>query len=252
MRLAAVLLLGLIVSATASAEGRFERHVVGGRQVTVYLPTAFRAGLPVVVASDAQNLFGGGPYGSWNLHHAVERVRPAVILASDHLGLGRVADYDGSHAGGGATSYNAWVRDHLLPWGRARYGLSSRLEDVVGLGSSMGAHPLLDDMIDDGKPHTYGKWAALSPALSVLGGRLQQRFERAPSIRRGRLFLLSGDAGKKNDDVVPTERLRDHLLDERGWTHGQDLVHWRARGRQHDESTWRDFAEMALAATLGR
>ena len=249
----AILLAVTLVSSTAAAEGRFERHVVGGRNVTVYLPRGFRPGLPAVVATDAQNLFGGGPFGSWDLHLAVERVRPAVILASDHLGAGRVADYDGSHAGGGARRYNDWVRDQLLPWGRARFGLSSRLEDVVGIGSSMGAHPLLDDLIEEpGKPATYGKWAALSPALSVLGGRLQKRFELAPRLRRGRLFLMSGDAGKHNDGVVQTERLRDHLLGARGWVHGQDLVHWRARGRAHDESTWRDFSEMALEATLGR
>src|SRR5262245_53500048 len=79
----------LNIPAGAGAQGYWETTEVGQRTVRVYVPqTSGQGPRAVLVAQDGQNLFGGGPNGSWDLHHALERVmaqgaRPAVILGVD-------------------------------------------------------------------------------------------------------------------------------------------------------------------------
>lgn len=260
-RLLLVLALAAGVGGVARA-GHLEHHQVAGRTVRTYIPTALMGkplgGARVIVAHDGQNLFGGGPSGSWDLHLALEglmargAIPPAVILGVDHAGAGRNADY--AMRDGGAAGYLRRVRTQILPWAQQRYGLDTRPANVVGLGSSMGAHPQLEDMIEEpGKPQVFGAWGVLSPALRAnpthphdpRAGALA-RFRGAPQLRRGRTFLFAAAA----EDPVD---LKDELkleLEQRGGRHGRDHWDWTAPGRTHSEGTWKDFSWMALHVLL--
>lgn len=259
MRHAASVLALLLLGASARA-GELSVHTVGGRQVRLFKPNALAgrslAGARVIVAHDGQNLFGGGPTGSWDMHLALERlvdagkVPPAIILGVDHVGTERANDY--AVRGGGAKRYLQYVRGTLLPTAARELGVDTRPANVVGIGSSMGAHPQIEDMIDEPtKPQVFGAWGIVSPALRP-APRWQDpreealaRFTGARTLRRGRVFLFATG----EDHVAETDAMK-RSLESRGWQHGTD--HWdlRAPALGHNEPSWAQVTPLALEVLL--
>ena len=252
-------LVVMLAGARAHA-GELSVHQIGGRQVRMYRPTALvgrsLAGARVIVAHDAQNLFGGGPTGSWDMHLALEslidagKVPPAIILAPDHLDEKRANDY--SVRGGGAKNYLRYLRGSLLPAAARDLGVNTHFSNVVGIGSSMGAHPQIEDMIDEpGKPQVFGAWGILSPALRPAPQwqdpreEARDKFVQARTLRRGRAFVFATG----EDHVPETEDLK-LSLESRGWQHGVD--HWdlRAPHLGHNEPSWKQVTPLALEVLL--
>jgi len=61
--------------------------------------------------------------------------------------------------------------------------------------------------------------------------------QRSSPLPRLTVYLDSGNAGPSNDDVLQTQRVRDHIA-RLGYTLNKNLYYFLDVGGQHSESYW--------------
>lgn len=183
----------LLERTDAVPRGTVEQHVLdSGRSVAIYLPHIDHrtqgpgrdaAPLPAVVLLDGD---------LWHRHHEIQvsfdyliargQLPPCVVLMpSAGSREDRWAELGGEHDG------SAWVVNDLLPWARARCNISSRRDDVIVAGQSLGGLTALRAAIQH--PQTIG--AALSQSASLWVDDLAQHLQSA-DLTRTRVYLEVG------------------------------------------------------------
>ncbi len=207
------------------------------------------ARLPVVYLHDGQNVFDGqssAPSGqSWAFDVTLrELVRvgaaaPALVVAVDHAGAGRLDEFtptrDAAHAiGGGAGRYARFLVEELKPFIDRHLPTEPWTDSTVMIGSSMGGLVTLAAGLQ--YPGTFGALGVMSPSVwwdhrSILRG------VRARVLRpRPRIWLDVGlrEPARAIDDA---RALRKVLVRE-GWEEPRGLRYDEDPVGEHDEASW--------------
>jgi predicted alpha/beta superfamily hydrolase len=219
------------------------------RTVLVYLPPGYdglEQRYPVLYLNDGQNVFDQATAFSdeWRVDETAQRlitsrhIEPVIIVGVYNAGAQRVDEYtptvDHAKGGGGADIYGRMLVDDLKPFIDATYRTLPDPGNTALGGSSLGG--LLTLYLGLRCPATFGKLAVLSPSVWWGDGVIVREVEALPSKTSQRIWL---DAGRREgDDVIPdVRRLRDALVDK-GWSIGEDLMYFEARGGEHNERSW--------------
>ena len=227
------------------------------RDVVVYVPAdaLSRAGLPVLVMHDGQNLFApDAPFGGWQVGAAVDaaiasgELPPLLVVAIDNTAA-RFDEYspvtddigDGP-VGGRADEYADFVAMGVVPFVDARYPTAATASSRATLGSSMGG--LVSLYIAWRHPDVIARAGSMSGTLQwgqigLDNDRILELFEQSPPVGVW-LYLDSGGDGPcpgGSDNYCVTVQMRD-LLTQLGWVLGDTLQWLHAPGATHDEAAW--------------
>jgi len=219
------------------------------RPVLIYLPPGYdtvEQRYPVLYLNDGQNVFDQATAFSdeWRVDETAQqlirsrRIEPLIIVGIYNAGDQRVDEYtptlDPAKGGGGADIYGSMLVDDLKPFIDAIYRTLPDPENTALGGSSLAG--LLTLYLGLRHPATFGKLAVLSPSVWWGDGVIVREVEALPRKTPQRIWL---DAGRREGvDVIPdVRRLRDALV-EKGWSIGDDLMYFEARGGEHNERSW--------------
>ncbi|HVY47834.1 MAG TPA: alpha/beta hydrolase-fold protein [Minicystis sp.] len=242
--------MGSIAMTGVQLLGPFEAPGFSPRHVRVYAPQGREtAGAKALYLFDGQNVFGdeGSHAGGWHVHEALDALGPQapVCVAIEHGGVAR-ADELGPwwtpRGGGRGRAFLAWVAEGLVPRLAGELGLSTRPEDVVIGGSSMGGLAAL--FAHHEHPARFGGVLAMSPSLWFADGALVEHVRAAPRPWTSRIYLDAG--GREGGGMAAgCERLaaalRDKGYGERDLRYVFDAV------GGHCEAAWRARVPGALA-----
>jgi predicted alpha/beta superfamily hydrolase len=222
------------------------------RDLLVSLPGGYATGerrFPVIYMHDGQNLFDPATSfsGSWNVDIAMAEVSldglDAIVVGVPNMGRERLAEYSPFEhprlGGGKGALYLDFLVDTVKPMIDERYLTIPDREHTGIVGSSMGGLISLYAFFHN--PETFGFAGVMSPSLWINEKDTFAFVEQAP-FTGGRLYLDVGDLeGPRH--VEQALRLRD-LLDEKGYTLGEDLMWVEEEFGAHHESAWaRRFRE---------
>ena len=254
-------------------------HLELPRALRALLPAGFTPGTPVrtLLLHDGQNVFHpDAPFGGWRADEVLADPRFAdiVLIAVDSV-ADRMDAYThvpdsigGSTVGGRAADYLAMLRDEVLPFARARYGIDAAGESLAIGGSSLGGlvslyaaleEPTLSHCVFAMSPTLgWGAFASSAPGDAALLPRFVAAGHGPVAIYldsggavTGACTDLDGDGihedSDDSDNYCVTIQLRD-ALDAAGYTHGADLFHWHEPDAPHREDAWAARLPMALDA----
>lgn len=231
------------------------RHGVAGRNVRVWLPTAYAdepgRRFPVLYVMDGQNVFTADTAFagvSWRAGDTAQRlidekrIEPLILVGVDNSGAHRTDDYTPSPflgRGGHADDFARMLIDEIKPFVDSRYRTSPDHEHTAIAGASLGG--LFALYVALARPDVFSRAGALSPTVWWGHAEVLRRVAALRSAVPLRIWL---DIGKR--EAPP---LRQHvrglaeLLVTKGWkksrvTRRATLRHTEvARGR-HDEASW--------------
>ena len=244
------------------------------------LPRAVRVRVPssldpprarTLLLHDGQNVFDPAAiWGGWRAQETLSDPAFADVLAvavdnaadrfdaythvPDDIGTGLV--------GGRAGDYHAMLRDAVLPFVRARYGVRARGGSLAIGGSSLGG--LISLHLALAEPDLAGCVIAMSPTLgwgAFAADGSQALLRRFTTHGPVAIYLDSGGGGTCTDpdgdgihedaddadNYCTTVQLRDRLAGL-GYAFDADLFHWHEPGAEHNEAAWAARLPMALAA----
>jgi predicted alpha/beta superfamily hydrolase len=250
-------------------------HLDHPRTLRARLPAGFIAGsneaarARVLLLHDGQNVFSpDAPHGGWRAGEALSAGGYDDVVA---LAIDSVADRFDAYThtpdrlglelvGGRADDYLALVRDEVLPFFRARYGVEAAGDSLVLAGSSLGGLVTLYAALTH--PELAGCVIAMSSSLgwgSFEEGRNDTLRSRWDAHLPVTLYLDSGGGGTcadadgahdDSDNYCVTLEMRDHLAGL-GYQFETDLFHWWEPGAPHAESAWAARLPRALDACDG-
>ena len=234
---------------------------LAGRRVWVHLPAGYDSEserrYPVLYMFDGQNVFNDATsfVGEWQVDESLARltsagrVAPLIVVAVDHGGANRLAEYTpwpaAGHAGsgGGQDHLQAWI-DHLLPHIEANYRTLSGPAHTGLAGSSLGG--LMSLYGGFAHADVFGRIGAFSPSLLIAGTPVFVCCAEAPG-RPAALYVdmgtreegnLTDRDGNGTDDYVDALRRLGTILQERGFVGGWDLLSVEDEGGRHNEQAW--------------
>lgn len=234
--------------------GVHSNHLHNNRDVVIYLPPSWvenglRPSYPTLVMHDGQNLFNrstafGG--NAWMCQDTVNEqivkgaMEEIVIVGIDNT-PNRLAEYtyskDPEYGGGKGNIYLDFVRDTVLPLVIKKYPIAADKSGRAMLGSSLGG--LISCYAGWMRPNEYSKVGCMSSSFwwnnEDFNGVVMVQNPK-PAVQT--FYLDSGDQGNLRDDMVQTQRVRDHMQQE-GFTPDQDLFYYLDKGAQHNEYFWR-------------
>ncbi len=239
------------------------------RVLRIYTPDAYHRTrtrrFPVLYLQDGQNVFAHPQSAlaeTWAADLAMDRliaagkVEPHVIVAVDHRGAQRLADYSpwdepraGVHARG--ARYADFFLNHLMPTAEKFLRILPGPEHTAVMGSSLGG--LISLYMGWLHPERIGRVGALSPSVMWSAGELARRWTRRTSTSQ-RLYLDAGAAerflapGMVMDYGKATRDFHRHLV-ELGYPKRQ-LHCVLEPGGHHSEVDWRRRLPAALAWLL--
>ena len=233
---------------------------MGSREVVVYLPPGYSEKdnfpYPVALLQDGQNIFDTqtAVFGvDWGVEETAERliveqeIRP-VILVAVYNSPDRVIEYtpfpDPEHGGGGASLYEEFLLEELLPFLETRYHLSKRTEDRAVIGSSLGG--LLALHLGWSHPKQFGSVGSLSPSLwwgrrgmiTGIAGREAPPLRPQIWIDGGTLESEADDNNNGVPDLIDDLRTMRVVLQSKGYELDKDLHYREVEGQRHDEHAW--------------
>ena len=220
------------------------------RKVRVRLPAGYdentAATYPLLVMLDGQNVFDAATatFGvAWELDDAVDlamqqaKLTEVVVAAVDHAGPQRIYEYtpwaDADGQGGGGPNFFAWANSKLLPALHSKYRLQpGPTAHTIG-GSSLGG--LMSLFAVGAYPDNWRNAIAMSGSWWWADLKMQSWIQTAPGTAQLPKVWL--DAGDTNDGLADTQALQKVLV-TKGWTLGQTLGYYEAKGANHSEKFW--------------
>ncbi len=216
------------------------------RDLLVSLPGGYATGqrrFPVIYMHDGQNLFDPATSfsGSWNVDIAMAEVSldglDAIVVGIPNMGRERLAEYSPFEhprlGGGKGDLYLEFLINTVKPLIDEKYLTIPDREHTGIVGSSMGG--LISLYAFFRHPEVFGFAGVMSPSLWINEKDTFDFVEHAP-FTGGKLYLDVGDLeGMRH--VQQALRLRD-LLDEKGYTLGEDLMWVEEEFGMHHESAW--------------
>jgi len=227
----------------------FERLTIGppDRPVTVLLPDSAdrpRAGWPVLILHDGQNLFEPArahvPGQYWRVAETAQslieagRIPPLAIAGVDHLGARRIHEFTPTgrrnRQGGGAADYGRLLLDALLPRLAADFGVRTDFEGVALGGSSLGGLATL--AIARQFPGRVGRLLVMSPSVWWDDRVILERLKRVALRPPPRVWL---DIGSQEGTraITDARALRDRLR-----TQTSALRYVEDPDGHHSEAAW--------------
>jgi len=233
--------------------GLFSPQLNNSRDVLVYLPPGHAdpdRRFPVLYMHDGQNLFDGGTAFGGNEWHVDETMQTlsaeglgAIVVGLPHAGEARVPEYSpfpGFMEARG-EAYLAFVVETVKPLIDNTFQTRPEHAATGILGSSMGG--LISLYAFFRYPEVFGLAGSLSPALWYTRGRIDDYIRQSPFIP-GKLYL---DNGSRENSAARMA----HLLEEKGYQPGRDLLYVVEEGARHTESAWARRLPAALRFLLG-
>lgn len=227
------------------------------RDIVVYLPPSLlenglRPSYPTLVAHDGQNMFNDSTSfaGSWRLSETLDnligrgKMEEVIVVAVDNT-VNRTAELTYSidmtelqPAGAEGNLYLDFIRDTVLPTIAKKYPISTSVEDVGILGSSLGG--LISCYAGWTRPKEYSRVACMSSSFwwnSEDFDRTVMVQSKPPPFRTV-FYLDSGNTGPLRDDLEQTIRVLNHM-EYLGWAINTNLYHYIDDGAGHNEEYWR-------------
>jgi predicted alpha/beta superfamily hydrolase len=267
--------------------GRIENHAafpsrfVAPRQVDVWLPPGYDenpgARYPVVYMHDGQNLFADATsYGgnSWEVDRAMCRLiqagktRGAIIVGIWNTGASRAAEYlpqkavatpwinevpdifPQPHLPIQSDSYLNFLVAELKPFVDRTYRTKPDAPDTFIMGSSMGG--LISAYAMAEYPKVFGGAGCVSTHWPAADGRvLDYLAKHLPKPGVNKFYF---DFGTETLDAKyePFQLRMDAVLQQAGYTEGQDWITRKFPGAEHSEKSWRQRVEVPLLFFLGK
>jgi len=227
-------------------DGVYSSELDNERDLLVSLPGGYAAGdrrYPVIYMHDGQNLFDPATSfsGSWNVDIAMAEVSldgfDAIVVGIPNMGRDRLAEYspfEHPQLGGGRGDYYLeFLINTVKPLIDQRYLTAADRQHTGIVGSSMGG--LISLYAFFRHPEAFGFAGVLSPSLWLTEAATFAFIEDAP-FSPGKLYLDVG-AREGARHVEKALRLRD-ILEEKGYTLGEDLMWVEEEHGAHHESAW--------------
>lgn len=207
------------------------------RTLSLWLPPGYaeeERRYPVAYMFDGQNLFDtlrAFNQSEWRVDESMTRLAaeglPAIVVALDHGGVHRVAEYTPFDGGRGEATLD-YLANTLKPQIDATLRTLPDARNTLIAGSSMGGLMSLFAALT--RPHIFGRAGVFSPALWPGRRRIFKVAAHAPRSD-ARIYIDNGTA-------EPSAIAMVRLLRERGLRDGHDLVYVRERGGSHNEEAW--------------
>ena len=223
------------------------------RTVYVYLPKAAKdpeARFPVLYMFDGHNVFfdKDATFGkSWGMGKYLDRTKtPLIVVAVDcnhRLPFGRLSEYspfpfewEGFGKGiGRGTKFMNWLCNTLKPLIDERYPTLPGREMTYIAGSSMGG--LMSLYAITAYNHVFSRAAALSPAVWIVHGRMEQLIRKSKYRPDTAVYL---DFGQR--EFGGNKEMRRSFMDTVNALEQQDVpITCRiVPNGDHNEATWEE------------
>jgi len=244
------------------------------RQLLVWLPPGYDVPenasrrYPVLYLHDGQNLFEKlpGVWGEWHADETATRlieqgeIEPAIIVGIPHGGASRVQEYVPLEAFRGiepeGNEHVAWLRGEVMPRIESIFRVSTRREDTMIGGASLGA--VISLYAAARHPDRFGGLLLESmPTLAESGGAWRRHVESIRGLDGARVFIGVGGREVSNDEsdaahnaaYVRWSRRVAAALEERA---GADVRLVVEQSHNHNEDAWADRFDDAVRYLLGR
>ena len=223
------------------------------RTVYVYLPKAAKdpeARFPVLYMFDGHNVFfdKDATFGkSWGMGKYLDRTKtPLIVVAVDcnhRLPFGRLSEYspfpfeweDFGKGIGRGTKFMNWLCNTLKPLIDERYPTLPGRETTYIAGSSMGG--LMSLYAITAYNHVFSRAAALSPAVWIVHGRMEQLIRKSKYRPDTAVYL---DFGQR--EFGGNKEMRRSFMDTVNALEQQDVpITCRiVPNGDHNEATWEE------------
>lgn len=233
--------------------GLYSPQLDNRRDVVVYLPPGHASDerrFPVLYMHDGQNLFDSGTaFGGneWQVDETLQALAakglPAIAVGLFNAGGARIPEYNPfpGFTDARGDQYLAFIIETVKPLVDSVFHTQSEREHTGLVGSSMGGLISLYGFFRH--PDVFGLVGALSPALWITRGAIYDLVGAAPYVP-GRIYL---DNGTRENSAARME----HLLVEKGYQPGQNLLYVLEPGGRHTEAAWARRLPAALRFLLG-
>ncbi|MBL8270299.1 MAG: hypothetical protein JNL55_28125 [Steroidobacter sp.] len=224
----------------------------GARELSIYLPPGYqqRCSYPWLLAFDAEQFVSLLSIQTMLDNMIDRRVIPPTVAVLIHSGTTRLLDLPPN------DRMQTFLRNELMPWTRANFGVSERNDEVAIAGFSHGglaamhAGLLNSDVIGNVIAQSGSFWwapdlGAVNPAgpLPINANRLSADFARSPRLPL-RIYMDVG-TWEGHFQIASNRQLRDVLL-----AREYPVTYAEFEG-PHDYVAWRATLPNALIATLG-
>jgi predicted alpha/beta superfamily hydrolase len=215
------------------------------RDLLVSLPGGYSSRdrlYPVIYMHDGQNLFDPATSfsGSWNVDVSMAEASleglDAIVVGIPNMGKERLAEYspfEHELGEGRGEAYLKFLIDTVKPLIDGRYLTAPDREHTGIVGSSMGG--LISLYAFFRHPEVFGFAGVMSPSLWITEAATFSFVEQAP-FSPGKFYLDVGDREGAHH-VAKALRLK-HLLEEKGYREGRDLMWVEEEIGGHHEVAW--------------
>lgn len=262
---------------------KFETAYVDDRNVDVWLPSGYFAEndkrYKVIYMHDGQNVFNDRTtYGNveWGIDETLdsliqtEQVAPAIVVAIWNNGQKRFPEYMPQVPAPytstpqakailkdnfGVTellsdNYLKFIVEELKPFIDSTYRTSTLKEDTSIMGSSMGG--LISLYAISKYPEVFGAAGCVSthwPVPLIGQAYIQGLASSLPDPVDHRIYF---DYGTETLDAEyePYQKVVDTIMQNKGYTHGENWVTRKFEGAAHNEESWKKRAHIPLKFLL--
>eukprot|EP01119_Soliformovum_irregulare_P017486 TRINITY_DN5209_c0_g1_i2.p1 TRINITY_DN5209_c0_g1~~TRINITY_DN5209_c0_g1_i2.p1 ORF type:complete len:299 (+),score=66.18 TRINITY_DN5209_c0_g1_i2:283-1179(+) len=238
---------------------QYERNVYSPqlkdyRDLVIYTPPSyyenpFKIIDNVLIMHDGQNLFNTSTAflgNAWLCQNTIDelvqegQMKEIVIIGVDN-DSNRTNEltysYDPSEkTGGDGKRYLDFIQETVIPYVQSKYRIKTQRINLGMLGSSLGG--LISCYAGWTRSNIYSKVGCMSSSFWWNNEDFNNIVMMQSTPPQDTIFYLdSGNAGIDDDDVVQTQRVRDHFLKD-GFQMGSNLFYYLDNGGQHNERYW--------------
>ena len=240
------------------------------RNIILYLPPSYfkneTSRYPVIYMHDGNNIFDA--YTAfmgveWEVDEAAETlmvnnaIKEAIIVGVYNTPH-RMDEYTPTrserYGGGRGDEYIRFLIEELMPAVNGKFRTLTTRENTGIMGSSLGG--LISLYAGLAYPDVFSMIGAISPSLWWDDRYMEREFVANKKHQRGmKIWLDMGTREGMNSQgysmALEDTRRMSKLLEQLGYTQGQDLYYFEHQGAGHDEASWAARIHLPLLFFLG-